>query len=215
MKRKKKRQIKPQTKQQLKGQTKRIYMMCGVVLALLIAYAPKMILHAETSEQIRSKGVIHYIDGSGAEVIFDAGDLAMLFQSAANGKNGMIESLSGVGTKLFQIEEGWQYSRNPQMETELIKLHSVKDLEGMPFSVLIEALSDSQKLPQEYVEAYSLATSDNLTLGNAAWSDGSLVLGNNHDLLKSYARGWMEGAGYTNMVPIQDENGNVTGYMFE
>ncbi|MBO5208160.1 MAG: hypothetical protein J6B68_02330 [Lachnospiraceae bacterium] len=198
-----------------KQEVKKFCMMCGGLLALLLMFVPKMTSHAETSEQIRSKGVIHYIDESGGEVIFDAGDLEMLFQSAAKGKNGMIESLSGVGTKIFQTEEGWQYSRNPQLETEIIKLHSVKDLERMPFSVLAEALSDSQKLPQEYVETYSLATSDNLTLGNAAWSDGSLLLGNNHDLLESYARGWMEGAGYTNMIPIQDENGNTTGYIFE
>ncbi|MBQ6806211.1 MAG: hypothetical protein IJO97_02120 [Lachnospiraceae bacterium] len=210
-------------KQQTEGRTKRpmkreirwLLTICGGSLVMLLMCAPKMISHAETSEQIRSKGVIHYVDESGEEVIFDAGDLEMLFQSAAKGKNGMIESLGGVGTKFFQTEEGWQYSRNPQTETETVKLHSVNDLAGMPFATLTEALSDSQKLPQEYVDSYSLATSDNLTLGNTAWADGSLLLGNNHDLMESYARGWMEGAGYTNMLPIRDENGNVTGYLFE
>lgn len=194
---------------------KQIFMLCGGVFALFLLFASKMTLQAETAEHIKSKGIIHYTDKSGEEVIFDAGDLEMLFQSAAKGKNGMVESLSGIGTKFLQTEEGWQYSRNPEIETEISNLHSIKELEGMPFSVLIEALSDSQKLPQEYVETYSLATSDNLTLGNAAWADGSLLLGNNHDLLESYARGWMEGAGYTKMIPIQDENGNTTGYLFE
>lgn len=199
----------------MKSNQKKIYGICGGMLALLLAAVPKIALQAETSEHINSKGIIRYADSNGGEVIFDAGDLEMLFQSAARGKNGMLEALSGVGTKVWQMENGWQYSRNPQLETEIRQLQSVSELESIPFSILIEALSDSQKLPEEYTETYSLATSDNLTLGNAAWADGSLLLGNNHDLLENYARGWMEGAGYTKMFPIQDEKGNITGYLFE
>ncbi len=199
----------------MKSNQKKIYGICGGMLALLLAAVPKIALQAETSEHINSKGIIRYADSNGGEVIFDAGDLEMLFQSAARGKNGMLEALSGVGTKVWQMENGWQYSRNPQLETETRQLQSVSELESIPFSILIEALSDSQKLPEEYTETYSLATSDNLTLGNAAWADGSLLLGNNHDLLENYARGWMEGTGYTKMFPIQDEKGNITGYLFE
>lgn len=199
----------------MKSNQKKIYGICGGMLALLLAAVPKIASQAETSEHINSKGIIRYADSNGGEVIFDAGDLEMLFQSAARGKNGMLEALSGVGTKVWQMENGWQYSRNPQLETETRQLQSVSELESIPFSILIEALSDSQKLPEEYTETYSLATSDNLTLGNAAWADGSLLLGNNHDLLENYARGWMEGAGYTKMFPIQDEKGNITGYLFE
>lgn len=199
----------------MKINQKKICGICGGMLALLLAAIPKIILQAETSEHINSKGIIRYVDNSGGEVIFDAGDLEMLFQSAAEGKNGMLEALSGVGTKLWQTEEGWQYSRNPQIEVESRQLCSAAELESLSFSLLVEALADSQKLPTEYMETYSLATSDNLTLGNAAWADGSLLLGNNHDLLENYARGWMEGAGYTQMFPIQDEKGNIIGYRFE
>lgn len=199
----------------MKMDQKRRYGICGGILVLLLAVMPKITLQAETSEHINSKGIIRYVDNSGGEVVFDAGDLEMLFQSAAKGKNGMLEALSGIGTKLWQTEEGWQYSRNPQLEVEARQLQSVSELESISFAVLIEALSDSQKLPAEYTETYSLATSDNLTLGNAAWADGSLLLGNNHDLLENYARGWMEGAGYTQMFPIQDEKGNIIGYQFE
>lgn len=194
---------------------KKITLLCAGAMALIVIAASKMMLQAETSEKINSRGTIRYTDKSGAEVLFDAGDLEMLFQSAAKGKNGMIQALSGIGTNFFKTEERWQYSAYPEREAETVSLQSAEELSEMTFNILGEALADSQKLPQEYTDTYSLATSDNLTLGNAAWADGSLLLGNNHDVLESYAKGWMEGAGYQSMQAIKDENGNVTGYLFE
>ena len=179
--------------------------------------APTIKSRAESSEVFRSRGAIRYTDMSGGEVVFDAEDLNVLFRSAAEGKNGILTALSGVGTKFAWQEEQPVYSREPQFpEEEAVQVLSTVDtLRNMPFTVLLEASENSQKLPPSYTDSYSLATSDNLTLGYAGWADGTLALGNNHDLLEHYAKGWMEGAGYQTMTPIEDENGNVTGYQFE
>lgn len=85
-------------------------------------------------------------------------------------------------------------------------------MRSVSFEILIRSLSESQTLPAGYEEAYTLATSDNLTLGRSAWSDGSLLRGNNHDLIEHYIRGWIEGSGCTDYEAIYDEEGRWIGY---
>ena len=196
---------------------RKILLTAGIMAISVSVFIPTIKSKAESSEVFKSRGVIRYTDTSGGEVVFDAGDLDVLFRSAAEGKNGILTALGGVGTR-FTWQEGQPvYSRDPQFlsEEEIQTLLSFEALQDMPFAVLLEAVESSQQLPPSYTDSYSLAISDNLTLGYAGWADGSLVLGNNHDLLEHYAKGWMEGAGYQTMIPVKDESGNVIGYRFE
>ena len=82
----------------------------------------------------------------------------------------------------------------------------------MGFGLLLQALSESQTLPAGYEEDYTLACSDNMTLGRAAWADGSLARGNNRDLMEHYMRGWLEGSGCADYEMIYDEEGRWIGY---
>lgn len=167
---------------------------------------------AEETMQFHSRGVIHYTDTAGQEVILDAQDFQMLFQYAAKGKAGLSRALGGVGTKLIKDGGNYQYTRDPGVETSVEYLQTIEELQSVSFDLLLRALAESQTLPAGYEESYTLACSDNLTLGRAAWSDGSLARGNNRDLMEHYIRGWLEGSGCTDYEAIYDEEGRWIGY---
>lgn len=160
----------------------------------------------------QSKGTIRYCDSDGREIVLDAGDIDVLFQYAAEGKSGLSQALGGVGTKLVSDAQGYHYTRDPQTETAVMKIQTPEEMQAVEFDLLLQALAQSQTLPEGYEEAYTLASSDNMTLGRAAWSDGSLMRGNNHDLMEHYLSGWMEGRGITDYEEIYDEEGRWTGY---
>lgn len=184
----------------------------ALFVGILALAAGVMTAAAGEPELFRSKGSIYYQDSSGQEIIWDAGDLDVLFQYAAEGKSGLSRALGGVGTKLIRQEDGWQYTRYPQAEADIASIEIDEQMQEIGFDFLLQALEQSQTLPQEYVDEYVLATSDNLTLGRAAWADGSLLRGNNHDLMESYLRGWLEGSGYKEYEPVYDEEGRWIGY---
>lgn len=188
----------------------KIWMACmaGMILLTSVIFTTA----AEEPERFRSKGSIYYQDGSGQEIIWDAQDLNMLFQYAAEGKTGLSSALGGIGTKLVQEEAGWSYTRNPQTQSDIPAIETTEQMQQVSFDFLLQALAESQTLPSEYTHEYVLASSDNLTLGRAAWSDGSLLRGNNHDLMESYLRGWLEGSGYQEYEIIYDEEGRWIGY---
>lgn len=167
---------------------------------------------AEEPEQFKSQGAIYYQDSSGQEIIWDARDLDILFQYAAEGKTGLSKALGGIGTKLIPEETGWTYTRNPQAEGSILAIETTEQMQQISFDFLLQALAQSQTLPPEYAQEYVLASSDNLTLGRAAWADGSLLRGNNHDLMESYLRGWMEGNGYQEYETLYDGEGRWIGY---
>lgn len=167
---------------------------------------------AEGSEQFRSRGSIRYQDAGGQEIILDARDLDVLFQYAAEGKEGLSQALGGIGTKLTGDGEGYGYTRDPQAEAALGKVQTAGEMQKISFDLLLQALADSQTLPNGYGETYALASSDNMTLGRSAWADGSLLRGNNHDLIEHYIRGWLAGSGYTDYEAIYDEEGRWIGY---
>lgn len=192
----------------MKKKRKWIALLAGV----LVFTAGAATVIAEEPERFRSKGAIHYQDSSGQEIIWDAGDLDVLFQYAAEGKEGLSRALGGVGTKLMRKEEGWQYTRNPRMQADITSVETTEQMQEISFDLLLQALAESQTLPAEYTQEYVLATSDNLTLGRAAWSDGSLLRGNNHDLMESYLKGWLEGSGYQEYEALYDEEGRWIGY---
>ena len=162
--------------------------------------------------EFRSKGAIRYRDAGGQEVILDARDLETLFQYAAKGKSGLSQALSGVGTKLIKDGDQYCYTRDPQVQDDMGEITTVEQLQDVCFDLLLQALADSQKLPAGYEEQYTLASSDNLTLGRAAWSDGSLLRGNNRDLTDHYIRGWLEGSGCEDYEAVYDEEGRWIGY---
>lgn len=162
--------------------------------------------------QFHSKGSIRYRDAGGQEIILDAGDFNVLFQYAAEGKGGLSEALGGVGTKLIREGEGYGYTRDPRQEAAIGKVQTVDEMCAIGFDLLILALADSQTLPAGYEDAYVLASSDNMTLGRSAWADGSLLRGNNHDLIEHYMRGWLAGSGCTDYEAIYDEEGRWIGY---
>ena len=130
----------------------------------------------------------------------------MLFRYAAEGKKRLTKALGGVGTQLVKTEAGYGYVRAQKQEglpdEEIIQV---------PFAMLQQALLDSQKIPEQYREECMLATSDNLTLGRAGFVDGTMALGNNHDLLEYYMRGYLEGLGITDYELLYDEEGNLIG----
>lgn len=182
-------------------------------LAVIIMFTAGVTTAAASGqENFRSKGSIRYQDSSGQEIIWDAGDLDVLFQYAAEGKSGLSQALGGVGTKLIRDETGWQYTRNPQATGTIAGIETVEQMQEIDFDFLLRAVEESQTLPTEYTKEYVLASSDNLTLGRAAWSDGSLLRGNNHDLMESYLKGWLEGSGYQEYEAVYDEEGRWIGY---
>lgn len=184
-------------------------------IAAVCAVLPRMKITATAAGetgQFHSRGVICYQDAGGQRVILDAGDFERLFQYAAEGKSGLSEALSGVGTKLIQGDTDYLYTRDPNAEATIDKIQTEEEMCSIHYDILLQALSDSQKLPEGYEETYVLANSDNMTLGRSAWSDGSLLRGNNRDLTEHYIRGWMEGSGCTDYEAVYDEEGRWIGY---
>ena len=191
---------------------RKVIVLCaGAVSAGVVLLGTPARAAGETG-QFHSKGVIRYTDNTGQEVILDAQDLQVLFQYAAEGKGGLSQALGGVGTKLIGDGEGFQYSRNPDAEASIGRLETAEELQAAGFDMLIQALAESQTLPAGYEENYTLACADNMTLGRAAWADGTLARGNNKDLIEHYTRGWLEGSGCTAYEAIYDEEGRWIGY---
>lgn len=176
------------------------------ILLLIGSFVVSASVSASESNTFQSKGRIEYTDTGGQQVIFDAGDLEVLFRYAAEGKERLTKALGGVGTQMVKTEAGYSYVRAQKQEDlpagEIIRI---------PFEVLQQALRDSQKIPEQYREDCMLATSDNLTLGRAGFVDGTMALGNNHDLLEHYMRGYLEGLGITDYELLYDEEGNLIG----
>ena len=184
-------------------------------IAAVCAVLPRMKITATAAGetgQFHIRGVICYKDAGGQRVILDAGDFERLFQYAAEGKSGLSGALSGVGTKLIRGDTDYSYTRDPNAEAAIDKIQTEEEMRSIHYDLLLQALSDSQKLPEGYEETYVLANSDNLTLGRSAWSDGSLLRGNNRDLTEHYIRGWMEGSGCTDYEAVYDEEGRWIGY---
>lgn len=153
----------------------------AVIIVLSCVFIFSLTVYAQTGEGLHSKGVFHYTDPSGGEVILDADDLQTLFQYAAEGKDAIVRALGGVGTNI--------------------------DREAT-YEELIHGILNSQKVPAAYRENCMLATADNITAGNAAWADGSLVFGNSKDFLQNYIDGWRDGRNNTVSVRVPAEHGN-------
>lgn len=194
------------------GMKKKYKIRMACVAGMLALTTVAFTTAAEEPERFKSRGAIYYQDSSGQEIIWDAQDLDVLFQYAAEGKSGLSKALGGIGTKLVLEETGWSYTRNPQTEGSILAIETTEQMQQISFDFLLQALAQSQTLPPEYAQEYVLASSDNLTLGRAAWSDGSLLRGNNHDLMDSYLKGWMEGSGYQEYEALYDEEGRWIGY---
>lgn len=186
--------------------------LCAAIACIALPRVKMTALAEGSSEQFRSRGVICYQDVGGHQVILDAGDIDRLFQYAAEGKTGLSDALGGVGTKLIKGDAGYSYTRDPQLSPPVVEIKTPDEMAEADFDLLIQALAESQLLPDGYDETYALANSDNLTLGRSAWSDGSLLRGNNRDLTEHYIRGWLEGSGCTNYEAIYDEEGRWIGY---
>lgn len=191
---------------------KRIISLCTVMACAGLLLTGTTVSAAGGSGQFRSRGSIRYQDAGGQEVILDSRDLDVLFQYAAEGKEGLSRALGGVGTKLIRDGQEYGYTRDPQAEAAVGQIQSAEQMQEIGFDLLLQALADSQKLPEGYEETYMLACSDNMTLGRAAWADGSLLRGNNHDLMEHYIRGWIEGSGCTDYEAVYDEEGRWIGY---
>lgn len=190
---------------------RRVSLLCaGMVCAgMLLAGTTAL---AEETGTFRSRGAIRYRDAGGQEVILDAQDIDVLFQYAAEGKAGLSQALGGVGTKLVRDGQSYQYTRDPQAGAAAAQIQTAGEMQEISFDLLLQALASSQTLPEGYEETYALVCSDHMTLGRSAWSDGSLMRGNNHDLIEHYIRGWLEGGGCTDYEAVYDEEGRWIGY---
>lgn len=124
----------------------------------------------------------------------------------------MSQALGGVGTKLIGAGQNYQYTREPGAEASIGRLETMADLQAVSYDLLLQALSESQTLPDGYEENWTLACADNMTLGRAAFADGILARGNNRDLLEHYVRGWLEGSGCAGYEAVYDEEGRWIGY---
>lgn len=186
--------------------------LCAAIACIALPWAKTTASAEDISEQFHSRGVIRYQDAGGQQVILDAGDLDRLFRYAAEGKTGLSGALGGVGTKLVRGDTGYSYTRDPQTESSIREIQTADEMKAIDFDLMIQALAASQLLPDGYEESYVLASSDNLTLGRSAWSDGSLLRGNNRDLMEHYIRGWLKGSGCANYEAIYDEEGRWIGY---
>lgn len=187
-------------------------MLCAGLAGAGMLLAGSQAAAAEQAGPFHSKGAIHYTDAAGQEVILDAQDLQVLFQYAAEGKGGLSQALGGVGTKLLKDGEDFRYTRDPAAEASVGCLQTKEELQAASFDLLLQALAQSQTLPAGYEESYTLACADNMTLGRAAWADGSLARGNNRDLTEHYMQGWLEGSGCREYEMLYDEEGRWIGY---
>lgn len=192
--------------------TRKIMMLCAGVAGAGLLLVGMQTRAAGEAGQFRSKGMIQYTNGAGQEVILDAKDLQVLFQYAAEGKGGLSQALGGVGTKLIGAGQNYQYTREPGAEASIGRLETMADLQAVSYDLLLQALSESQTLPDGYEENWTLACADNMTLGRAAFADGILARGNNRDLLEHYVRGWLEGSGCAGYEAVYDEEGRWIGY---
>lgn len=190
----------------------KVTILCAGVAGAGLLFLGTQARAADEAGQFRSRGSIRYTNAVGQEVILDAQDFQVLFQYAAEGKEGLSRALGGVGTKLTGGGQNYQYTRDPDAEAAVECVRTAEELQAVSFDLLLQALAESQTLPAGYEESYVLACADNLTLGRAAWSDGSLVRGNNRDLIEHYMRGWLSGSGCTDYEAVYDEEGRWIGY---
>lgn len=189
-----------------------LLILCAMAACMILPWTKATASAEGDAGQFHSRGVIRYHDAGGQQVILDSGDIERLFQYAAEGKTGLSAALGGIGTKLIRSDAGYTYTRDPQAEISVGEIRTADEMQAADFDLLLGALTESQLLPEGYEETYVLANSDNLTLGRSAWSDGSLLRGNNRDLTEHYIRGWLEGSGCTNYEAIYDEEGRWIGY---
>lgn len=106
-------------------------MLCAGIAGAGMLFAGTQAKAAEEAGQFRSQGVIHYTNAEGQEIILDAKDLQVLFQYAAEGKGGLYQALSGVGTKLIRDETGFRYSRDPEAEASVERLQTGEELQAV------------------------------------------------------------------------------------
>lgn len=192
--------------------SRKILMVCAGIAGAGILFMGTQVKAAGENGQFHSRGVIRYTDNTGQEVILDAQDLQVLFQYAAEGKGGLSQALGGIGTKLTGDGQSYQYTRDPGVQASVGRLQSAQEMQAVSFDLLLQALSESQTLPAGYEAEWSLACSDNMTLGRAAYADGSLARGNNRDLTEHYLRGWLEGCGCADYEAVYDGEGRWIGY---
>lgn len=198
-----------------KDRTGRSYF-AGITAAAALMMAPltgnmegmPAVKAADNSGMPRSKGVIRC-----EQAVLDAADLQDLYGYVTQRKRMTADVLLQLGTKFRQQPGGIICDRNPESGP------GDADLSQLSWPVLIQAVTDSQKVPdgltvlnpekalhiegvEECTDYYVPAAADNISRGKAAWTDGRLVLGNGADNDRAYQKGIGDG-----------ENGHVPDFL--
>lgn len=144
------------------------------------------------------------------DAVLDATDLENVYRYISEKKSAVVNILLQLGTK-FRQDEGEIYpERNPDNEQESV------DSNLLDWNALVQAVEESQTVPtglpvlhpeyamriegvEERTDFYETAVADNISLGKAAWAEGTLLLGNGADNDRAYRKGVEDGA--DNKVP--------------
>ncbi|MCM1125011.1 MAG: hypothetical protein NC429_00930 [Lachnospiraceae bacterium] len=172
--------------------------MSAVILTGVIGITSKAQTERRASN-IKSKGVFDYADGT---VVMDSSDLTYLADEIDlledTYKKETVKALNKMNT-YFMLDDSTTH--NPDESNLASDSASI-----LPFHSIIEGILESQSIPTEKTYTgtvpgnenevtgnISAATEDSLSLGDAAWVDGELVVGNGGDNNVYYNQGYADG----------------------
>ena len=139
------------------------------------------------------------------DAILDTADLQNICDHISEKQRAVVNVLLQLGTKFRQDEGTIHPDRNPD--------HAQEAFDGnlLDWNVLVKAVGESQAVPaglnvlhpdyamgiagvEERTDCYETAVADNISLGKAAWADGTLLLGTGADNDRAYGKGLEDGA---------------------
>lgn len=138
------------------------------------------------------------------DAILDTADLQNICDHISEKQRVVVNVLLQLGTKFRQDEGAIHPDRNPD--------HTQESFDGslLDWNVLVKAVEESQTVPaglkvlhpdyamgiagvEERTDCYETAVADNISLGKAAWADGTLLLGTGADNDRAYRKGLEDG----------------------
>lgn len=182
--------------------TKKIRVMLAITVITACACIVGTVSKAQTEKRagnIKSKGVFDYDNGT---VVIDASDLVYLADEIdlleETYKKETVNALSEMNT-YFMLDNSTTH--NPDESNLDQESSSV-----LPFHSIIDGILASQSIPEEKTYTGTLpgeenevtgniqaATEDGLSLGEAGWVDGELIIGNGANNNNFYNQGYADG----------------------
>lgn len=158
-----------------------------------MAKLPDMRKDTARRENIRSRGVLNYADGT---VVIDSADLFRLADQIdgldaayQNSTVKAVDALHRIGT-YFRSDGAVTHAPD--------EADSGENALKLPYQKICEGILQSQSVAHLADQKICAAFADNLSRGTAAWVDGTLLVGNGADNDNHYKNGYTAGeaAGY-------------------